>query len=247
MKKSLENFIRKFVRDYPKQENTVSRWKDPLIGYASVTDEKFLANENEKIQKLRTILPSAHTIISFFIPFSEEITDSNITGNYASRQWVFANIETNRLVHKLSNAIKNRLEAKGYESKTLTDGEVADRLSDTTFSVQYIGYVAGLGTFGLNKALITKNGCAGLFGAVITELKIQPSEKLAEEYCFGKKDESCNDCISSCPVSAISTSDIDSHSCSDFLMKNNEIYSSLGDCRVCGKCISNVRCSKSAG
>ena len=245
MKKSLENFIRKFVREYPKKENTTSTWDEPLIAYADVDDEKFLESDNEEIRSIRTGLPSANTIISFFIPFTEDVTNSNSDGNFASRQWVFANIETTRLVHKLSVAIKERLEAKGYHSEPLSDSEIQDRLSDNAFFMQYVAYVAGLGTFGLNNALITKNGCAGLFGAVITELKIQPSEKVNEEYCLGKKDESCNDCITSCPVSAISASRVDSLSCSDFLTKNNQIYSSLGDCRVCGKCISNVRCSKS--
>lgn len=244
MKKSLENFIRKFVREYPKKENTVSRWNEPLIAYADVNDEKFLELDNEEILNIKASLPSANTIISFFIPFSDDITDSNASGSFASREWVFANLETTRLVQKLADEIKTRLQAKGYITKSLINNKIKDKFSDSTYLMQYIAYVAGLGTFGLNKALITKNGCAGLFGAVITELKIEPSEKPSEEFCLGKKDESCNDCIVSCPVSAISVDDIDSNSCSDFLVKNNELYSSLGDCKVCGKCVSNVRCSK---
>lgn len=245
MKKSLENFIRKFVREYKKNEKTITNWQEPLIGYADAHDPMFDSLNNEigrgHISPL-TSLASANTVISYFIPFEEDTVLSNKDGRIASRDWAFAYIETNRLIENLGLAIKERLEKKGY-STILPQGKNLDRATTSgNYSQRHIAYIAGLGTFGMNRLIITEKGCAGRFGSVITELKINPTPRPEKELCLYKVDQSCTDCIDACPRGALSTQGFSKEKCMEHMKDNQVIYRDLGDCKVCGKCVSNAKC-----
>lgn len=245
MKKSLENFIRKFVREYKKKERTITNWQEPIIGYASAHDPLF--DELKEIVGDKHISPktamfSANTVISFFIPYEEETVLSNTDGKIASQDWAFAYIETNRLIEKLSLAIKERLEKKGYAT-ILPPGQNMERASlSGNYSQRHTAYIAGLGTFGMNKLIITEKGCAGRFGSVITELKIEPTTRPTKEYCLYKLDGSCTSCINACPQNALTVKGFDAQKCTEHLESNQRIYRDLGNCNVCGKCVSNARC-----
>lgn len=71
----------------------------------------------------------------------------------------------------------------------------------SNWSERHIAFVAGLGTFGLSKSLITKRGCAGRYGSVITSL---PFKSIRREY-DGVYDycSMCGECIARCPSGAI--------------------------------------------
>ncbi|MDO5095450.1 MAG: epoxyqueuosine reductase [Peptostreptococcaceae bacterium] len=245
MKKSLENFIRKYVREYKKKERTITNWQEPLICYADAHDELFDELKNivgqDHISPL-TSLASANTVISYFVPFEEETVLSNQSGKIASRDWAFAYIETNRLIDNLGLAIKERLEKKGYAT-ILPQGKNLDRATDSgNYSQRHIAYIAGMGTFGMNRLIITEKGCAGRFGSVITELKIEPTPRPEKEYCLYKVDKSCTDCIDACPRGALTVDGFDKQKCMEHMKDNQIIYRDLGNIRVCGKCVANARC-----
>lgn len=245
MKKSLENFIRKFVREYKKKERTITDWQEPIIGYADARDPLFDGLKEiigEKHISPTTALVSANTVISFFIPFEEQTVLSNTDGRIASQDWAFAYIETNRMIEKLSIAIKERLEKKGYAT-ILPPGKNMERGAlSGNYSQRHIAYIAGLGTFGMNRLIITDKGCAGRFGSVITELKIPPTPRPQKEYCLYKLDGSCTTCIDACPQKALTVERLDAQKCTEHLQNNQMIYRDLGNCSVCGKCVANAKC-----
>ncbi len=249
MKKSLENFIRKFVREYKKNNKTISNWQEPLIAYADANDVLFeelqdLMGDGYEIPRKRLV--SANTVISIFIPYEEETTASNRPGKIASRQWAFAYVETTRLMRDLTIAIKERLENKGYSTILSPSYPFEKEIIASDYSQRYTAYIAGLGNFGHNNMLITEKGCSGRFASVITELKIPPSERPDEPLCLFKHNGTCQACVDACPQGALTVDGFDKEKCIENLEDNLKIFRDLGDCSVCGKCISNAVCSTSS-
>lgn len=245
MKKSLENYIKKFVREYPKLHNTSTKWKEPIIGYASAHDPLFEEYKTvigqDHITPLDALI-SANTVISYFIPFQEETVESNASGKMASKDWAFAYVETNRLLDNLAIGISEKLKNKGYDTVVPTEREFIKETMTSNYSQRHVAYVAGLGTFGINNMLITEQGCAGRFGSVVTELKIQQSPRPEQEYCLYKTKKSCTACVDACPVEALQVDSFDREKCYAQLEQNQKIYKSLGSCEVCGKCIAYANC-----
>ena len=249
MKKSLENFIRKFVREYKKKNKTFSDWQEPLIAYADARDPLFEdlreAFGNRYDVPIKRLI-SANTVISIFIPFEEATTVSNREGRIASRQWAFAYVETTRLMKQLTTEIRDRLQAKGYETLLSPSESFEREIIASDYSQRYTAYIAGMGTFGHNNMLITEKGCAGRFASVITELKIQPTPRMERELCRHKHDGTCQACVDACPQGALLADGFDKRRCVEHLQENQKIYRDLGDCSVFSKCISNAVCNISS-
>ncbi len=101
-------------------------------------------------------------------------------------------------------------------------------------SLKYAAYQAGLGVIGKNTLLITPEyGNMVWLGAVLTDAGIEPDEVLKTNPCK----ESCNLCISSCPVNAIDGSQfMDQKRCWDFAFG---VPQNGGEWRIkCFKCRS---------
>ncbi len=245
MKKSLENYIRKFVREYKKNHRTITNWQEPIIGYADAHDALFVDMRDKMgkdYQEPTERLASANTVISFFIPFEESTVLSNTSGKIASQEWAFAYVETNRLLNHLAEGIKMRLEKKGYATVLPLGHSFEKEILSKNYFQRQTAYIAGLGTFGINNMLMTARGCAGRYGSVITELKIEPTPRPTEEYCLFKIDGSCTDCADACPNGALTRNGFNENKCVELLQSNQTIFRDLGECSVCSKCVSNARC-----
>ena len=149
----------------------------------------------------------------------------------------------------------NRL---GYEAKTAPEAATFDQKKlISNWSHRHFARVAGLGTFGLNNMLITKSGCCGRYGTIITNLDVEPDQPLKEALCIYKKNGRCGSCISRCPSGALTAEGYDRQKCYQVLKKNAAIYTEFGSSyldetgqnsnsigsEVCGKCVVNVPCS----
>jgi len=133
----------------------------------------------------KDFLPEAKTVVTYFIPFDESITKSNINDKYSSKEWAVAYIETNKLILDLNTFIKNELEKIGYKSNVIPATHNFDEkklISD--WSHRHVAVIAGLGTFGLNNMIITEKGCCGRVGSFVTDMKIAPTPKLEGENCL---------------------------------------------------------------
>lgn len=202
-------------------------------------------------------LPSAKTVISFFLPFTEAIKKGNVRDmNWPSQEWLHGRIEGQSLLNKLCHYVKAELVGAGYNSivpsqekrfwsKTGFNGAsqsfngMNDTLSYTSnWSERHVAFVCGLGTFGLSKGIITEKGMAGRLGSIVTELYLTPSERDYTdiyEYCT-----MCGACARNCPVNAISIEDGKNHNiCSNFLDITSEKYKPRYGC---GKCQVKVPC-----
>ena len=84
----------------------------------------------------------------------------------------------------------------------LSHPEITSDTFSSNWSERHAAYVCGLGTFSLTRAVITKKGCAGRFGRILTDLELEPDPRPytgVYDYCTR-----CGACIRRCPVQAIS-------------------------------------------
>ena len=185
MQKIIRDEIERFISHY---QQTVTRWRSPLIGFASTADPLF-AQLRQAVSPTHLLpgdlLPNARTVIVFFIPFERSVATSNVEGMLASREWATAYIETNALIRAVNEQLKHRLEAEGYVTAVTPPTHSFDPqrlISD--WSHRHIAYIAGLGRFGVNNMLITASGCCGRFGSFVTDAEIAADERIPAEACL---------------------------------------------------------------
>ncbi|RLI33230.1 epoxyqueuosine reductase, partial [Candidatus Bathyarchaeota archaeon] len=148
MEEEVRSFIREYVESYGVERGI--GWRKPLIAFADASDPLFL--KLRKVASPKHMLPSqlladAKTVISYFIPFREEIVLSNAGGGReASREWALAYIETNRLLEDLGEALARWLETLGFKAVPLppTHNFDEERLV-SEWSHKHVAYIAGLG------------------------------------------------------------------------------------------------------
>ncbi len=229
----------------------------PILGFCDAHDKSFeILKEPEVVgchfRYPREWLPTAQTVISIFLPYSEAIKSSNREQKiWPSMGWVIGRVEGHQLFQNLLLHLQANLKTAGFETVIPTMDQkffsiaepteelCGDPLSFTSnWSERHIAYLSGLGTFGLSKGLITKKGVAGRFGSLVTELKLEPNKqhyKIYNDYCL-----ECGACIKQCPVNAISIKEGKDHRlCSIFLKKTAEKFNPRYGC---GKCQVNVPC-----
>lgn len=258
--KTAEEFIEHAKDNYISEETAISNklvglklFDAPIIAFGSADDECFhklkqpsAVGEHYLLPK--EWLPQAQTVISFFLPFTEEVRKSNQSNmTWPSEEWLHARIEGQMLVIKLCLHLASVLKNAGYQALVPVLDERFWSNADSTdhdvkftsnWSERHTAFVCGLGTFGLSKGLITKKGMAGRFGSVLTDLKLQPDVREYQdiyEYC-----SMCGRCVKNCPVSAISKENGKNQTlCSEFIdetiVKHKPRYG-------CGKCQVHVPC-----
>jgi len=247
-----KHFIREivqFVRGYGEKVPVVTKWKKPLVGFASADDPLF-SKLKEVVRPShalpRDLLSSARSVVAFFIPFESALQKENVhAGFYPARSWAVAYVETNRLISELAEYLKNLLEAEGSRAAFAPpthNYDPAVLMSD--WSHRHIAFVAGLGRFGLNRWLITEKGCCGRFGSLVTEATFSSTPRPGQEFClhFGGTAE-CSVCVDHCIYDALFIDRFDRHACNQHLLKNEGYFSDLETSDVCGKCGCGLPCS----
>ena len=202
-------------------KGTVMLYNEPLIGFASADDELFEKYKQPEIIGTNFLtptewLPSAKTVVSFFLPFTEEVRLSNRTDRMEpSPEWLYGRIEGQEFITRFMTGLQGLLREKTIEScvpsldqrfgiefeSTLEDG-VADFHADSRWSERHAAYACGLGTFGLSRGLISEKGIAGRYASVIVSAEYQATERHytgIDDYCIR-----CGACARNCPAQAIS-------------------------------------------
>ncbi|MCF7875876.1 epoxyqueuosine reductase [Candidatus Bipolaricaulota bacterium] len=246
-KERIEGLIDDYVNKYQGRRSVMTKWRKPLVGFASAEDQLF-----EELKEVigpshalpEDLLAGARSIITYFLPFEEAIIESNIKGENSSKKWVVAYRETNQLIHDLNQHIKAELNTLGQEVKTVSaTGNFFEDELISEWSHKHVAYIAGLGTFGLHKMLITSKGSAGRIGSLVVDFESPPTDRPEEEYCLYKVDGSCTQCVARCVNGSLQENAFDRHGCYDACLSNGEVYSDMGSPEVCGKCTVNVPCS----
>ena len=231
----------------------------PVWGYGDAKDPMF-----QELKKKEAVgpqfllpeewLPKANSVMSFFLPFTEEVRSSNRTpGPEPSALWLHARIEGQRFVMAFCKEIQKILGIEGIESVipaadgrfcsvTKPDPQRVGNWQDASYtsnwSERHVAFVCGLGTFGLSKGIITEKGMAGRLGSlIVTETFEARKRKYTDlyEYCTR-----CGACIRRCPAGAISMEGGKRHSpCDTFLESTKKTYAPRYGC---GKCQTKVPC-----
>lgn len=224
-----------------------SAWRDPIVGYALASDPLFerlrhVAHPGHLLPS--DLLEKARTVIAFFLPFERPIPASNKTGTLPSAQWATAYSETNELIALINARLVHVLGSRGYRAVTIpaTHDFDAETLV-SAWSHRHAGYVAGLGTFGLNRLLITEKGCCGRLGSLVTDLAVEPTPRKEDEACLQRAGLACTACLEKCRGNALSESGFDARACYRILLENETRLGMAGRADVCGKCACGLPCS----
>ncbi|GBF33883.1 iron-sulfur cluster-binding protein [Desulfocucumis palustris] len=247
VKDQIEAFVTKYIVSYRGNNSKADFWGAPLFAYADANDPLFLELKHiiSPTHLLPAeLLPDSKTVIAYFIPFNKPVVDSNVAGEMSSEQWANGYIETNKLIVGINEALSKELKKQGYQSVILPPTHNFDEntlISD--WSHKHIGYIAGLGTFGLHQMLITEKGCCGRLGSLVTDAVIEPTPRPVQEYCLYKHNKTCRRCVARCFSGALKTEAFDRHRCYELLLENHRHHNRKELADVCGKCVSIVPCS----
>lgn len=240
-----------FIRSHIGQQQLPDWWRDPLLATADA-DERFdvlprIAATNHMLP--HEMLASCRTVLVFFIPFREALSNGNIDGKFPSDGWGLSLALTNDLLQHISEFIRDRLAQLGYQSELTPATYNFDPDSLTArWSHKHLAHLAGLGRFGLNAQLITPAGCAGRLSSLVTEAPLGNHPLVEEpELCLHKSGNNCQKCMHTCPVKAVTLKGIDRHRCNQRLQINRKRFAARPDMRddieVCAKCVSGMPCS----
>ncbi len=246
MNTKIEEIIKEYVKKYPENKKTQSRWEEPLVAFADASDNYFY-----KLKELvssthampQDFLTDAKTVITYFLPFTTSIIKSNIKGDISSKEWVIAYVETNKLIYDINKYMQQKMEDLGFKATIIpaTHNFNEEKLI-SDWSHRHVAYIAGLGKFGLNNMLITEKGCCGRIGSIVTNLKLEATERPNNEFCLYKKNGSCKVCVDRCVNNALSADEFDRHKCYELCLYNDKL-NDIGPAKVCGKCLVNLPCS----
>ena len=247
----LRNLIKNFVAEYPQKEGERNIWRKPLLATAKA-DERFdvlprIAADDHSLPK--DLLATAKSVVVFFVPFVKELAVENHKGNRPCRYWGLAYESTNRLINGVCEDIRRYLQNKGYQAELTPATHNFDHVKLTSrWSHKHLGYIAGLGRFGVNAQFITPSGCAGRLGSLVTDADLGDSPLITEkELCLSKNGHKCLVCVKRCPVGAVSESGINRKLCWERLKSNLDATEALAGLEktthVCGKCQVLVPCS----
>ena len=258
--RSAKNFIEQLSDNHISPEAAITKkntafklFDPPIFAFGSAADNNFLRLKlpeavGEHFMLPSEWLPSANSVISFFLPFTKEVRTSNTRDmKWPSEEWLHARIEGQAVVTKLCQHLASELTRAGFPSLvpslderfwSSTNSSERPGAFTSNWSERHVAFVCGLGTFGLSKGLITRKGIAGRFGSIVTELQLEPDIRDYTdlyEYCT-----MCGKCSENCPVNAICIGIGKDHNiCSDFLDETKVRHITR---YACGKCQVAVPC-----
>jgi epoxyqueuosine reductase len=248
---TLREFCRRFVAAEGERSGDGGWWRAPLVATAPV-DERFAGLRRIAAQDHfhpRDLLPTAKSIVVFFIPFREGLVRENSDGDRPCRNWGLAYVQTNDLIGRLSTGLSERLREQGFASALTpaTHNFDEERLV-TRWSHKHLGYLVGLGRFGVHSMLITPSGCCGRLGSLVSEAEIGDHPLIAAgEACILKAGGDCGQCMGACPVEALRENGFDRRRCWERLKENRHTLDYFFDLpettHVCGKCAAMMPCS----
>ncbi len=241
---NLEAFIAAFVRREVAQAGAETHYRQPLVGFADAADPRFLELREiaEPTHLLPgDLLPTARSVISFFLPFAAEVVRANrAMPRQVAREWALAYIETNVLINRIAQRLTVALAKRGVKAAAEPATHNWDPVTlISRWSHKSVAAIAGMGSFGLHHMLITEAGCAGRFGSLVVDAVLEPTSvpgTPAHERCRYFLDGSCKVCVERCPVGALTEAGLDKRRCYERLLQVAGHFRELGLADACGKC-----------
>jgi len=219
----------------------------PLVGAARADDPLFAKLKEPEVVGPHHLLPSewlpgARAALSYFLPYSWEIREANRSPGLPDQKWLYGRIECEAVNNALREYLAAELAREGHHAVVPPlDPRYQVEKKRSNWSERHAAYIAGLGTFGLSKSLITEKGCAGRYGSIITDADLEITPRPYEgvyDYC-----NYCYACIPRCPSAAIQEEGKNILACSDYM--DREIRPRFAPRYGCGKCQTAVPCEDS--
>ena len=233
----------------------VQIFDEPILAAAAADDPGFEALRSDEVIGAHAALPTdwlpgAKSVVSLFFPFTKTIRDGNkVDMSYPSKGWMHGRVEGQVFIDGFSAFLVELLRGNGFDAVAPSiherffsvggsDTRGIGKLYTSNWSERHVGYVCGLGTFGLSKGIITEKGMAGRLTSVVTDLQLTPDGRAYQR--FDENCVLCGKCIQNCLANAISFEHGKDHeACSKFvgrtLAENKPRYG-------CGKCQVGVPC-----
>jgi epoxyqueuosine reductase QueG len=243
LKEKMDNLILNSPQNTVNELGTMRIFDQPLVGIAGAEDALWKKLKEPDVVGPHHLSPQewlvgAKAVISYFLPFTERIRRSNCSEGFPSAEWLYGRYEGQMFNNALCNFLVDELTKEGARAIAPSiDKRLAVVNRRSNWSERHVAFIAGLGTFSLNRSMITSLGTAGRVGSVIVDFELEPSTRLYkdyDEYCT-----KCGACIGRCPLQAISEKGKDNEICSQFLDQMRKRYKPRYGC---GKCQTAVPC-----
>lgn len=246
IQREMDTFVTSSSLNVVHELNGMPIFAKPLIGIAASNDPLFSKLKEDGIIGPGHLLPTewltnAKTIVSYFLPFTQVVREANRSAGLPAREWLYGRIEGEELNNSLRNHLVRWFTTAGFAALVPQNDErykVVNRKSN--WSERHVGYIAGLGTFGLSCSFITKAGSAGRLGSVIVNADIPATPRYYQD--IYENCTKCGACILRCPPLAISESGKNHAICGEFL---DRVLTRFKPRYGCGKCQTAVPCESS--
>lgn len=244
---TIEKLVISYVKEYREEKGLPNLWRTPLVGYADANDPYIqrLPELVADVHKLpQDFMKNPKVVISYFIPFTKELERTNvgIEDHSASEEWADAYKATNAMMASLNEYLVEKIQELGGRAAVTEGVGMLYDILKSNWSQRHIAYAAGLGTFGINNMLITKEGCCGRYNSIVADIPVQQKERPTEENCLYKSKEICKKCVKNCFSGALTTEGFDRRKCFETCEKNMAVYG----VDVCGKCVTDIPCAFTA-
>lgn len=250
IREKIEENVKKAVAEFQERDDISSRFGEPVIGYVDARDPIFDMYLYKGLsQHPKKIYRPGNTVVLHFVPFAEEIVQSNKGDGAPSEEWSRAFIESMWLSMRLNGVIRETLDTVGrLSSCTNTPADWNEKTCHEEWSHKMAAYAAGMGHFGPAGSFLTKEGRMGRVSAIITDgsyadapraLSKEEGEAIYAEIMRqcryeGVQGVSCGEAlIAGCPAGAISPEGIDRRKCQTYC---KTIDARIPSPDVCGKC-----------
>jgi len=240
----MKEMIRQTVRSLVVEHE--SNWSDTLAGrYFDEPSVNFASADDPLFEEFKEVIGPWHrtpreayeaafgagswrggTVVSWVMPWSKGLRDSNRgCTKRPSPEWTLAyNLNSKAIQKKARAALLEKLAGLGHRGVAPADADWFSMVDtpagkSSTWSERHVGYVAGLGTFGLSDAFISEHGTAVVLNSVVTDAVLAPDQRVAEHHqanCLFYAAGKCGACIKRCPADAITGDGHDKHLCARY-------------------------------
>ncbi|MCL2874185.1 MAG: hypothetical protein FWE29_04555 [Defluviitaleaceae bacterium] len=245
MSDSIKQKIEQIIINEIAALNRPDLFRKPLISYSSGHDKRYF--DLKKVigdwhLNPVELLQDVNSIISYFVPFTKTVVSAPKNEENGASLWGEAYEIVNSYFNHINEVLSEYLASLGLSSKAIPATHTYDpKDMKATWSHKSAAAIAGLGTFGSNRLIITDKGSGGRFGTLLTSANLEANKEPVPDRCLNLKGGSCDLCYKICPVNAFLDDDIDRFACQEELFKNGEKLrerTHLVKADVCGKCIS---------
>jgi epoxyqueuosine reductase QueG len=247
MRDVLHEEIRGFVERFQARPEVATSWREPLVGVVDAADPGFAqlrALLGPRHAMPQDLMPDARSAVAVFLPYSRDLARDNRDGEWASRAWCVAFVETRQILAELGEHLAGWLARRDHTLTAIPDSHAFDatRLA-ADWSHKHVAGLAGLGRPGRHSMMITRRGCFGRAWSYLTDVPFDSEPRPTHEPCLHLAGQDCSRCVERCVGVALLADRLDPRACWARCLENEGRHAGLEVTDVCGKCMAGVPCS----